>query len=122
MTTSEFFDGVRRGQLAVQRCGGCGALAVPPKAVCGECEGTTWSRAPLAGDGSVASFTVIRVPPARLAADAPYAIVVVRMAEGVGLLGRMVGTPVEAVRVGMAVRFVAPPADADPPFITFQPR
>jgi uncharacterized OB-fold protein len=120
--TREFFEGVREGRLVVQRCGACGALAVPPKAVCPDCESRAWDRVTLAGDGEIASYTVIRVAPARLAAEVPYAIVVVRMREGVSLLGRLAGVPVDAVRVGMPVRFVPPAAGADPPVITFEPR
>jgi len=65
---------------------------------------------------------VIRVPPGPLLAEAPYGIVVVRMAEGVSLLGRLVAAPIEALRVGLPVRFV-PPADpaAEPPVIAFRP-
>lgn len=122
MTTREFFDGVRESRLVVQRCTACGALAVPPKAVCPDCEGGSWDRAVLGGDGEVASYTVIRVAPARLAAEAPYVVVVTRMAEGVSLLGRLTGAPVDAVRVGMPVRFLAPAAGADPPVVFFGPR
>jgi uncharacterized protein len=121
MSTREFFDGVRDGRLVVQRCAACGALAVPPKAVCPGCEGLRWDRATLTGNGEIASFTVIRVPPARLAALAPYVVAVVRMAEGVSLLGRLTGVPLDAVHVGLAVRFAGSPADADPPVITFGP-
>jgi uncharacterized OB-fold protein len=122
LTVKAFFEGVRLGRLVVQRCLGCRALAVPPKAVCPASEATTWEPAPLEGDGQVVSFTVIRVPPGRLAAEAPYPIVVVRMTEGVSLLGRMVDTPLDAIRVGLAVR-VRPPTDpaADPPIVTFRP-
>jgi uncharacterized OB-fold protein len=122
LTTREFFDSVREGRLVVQRCAACGALAVPPKAVCPECEGESWGRAALGGDGEVASYTVIRVAPARLAADAPYAVVVARMDEGVSLLGRLTDAPIDAVRVGMPVRFVPPPAGVDPPVILFRSR
>jgi uncharacterized OB-fold protein len=122
MTTREFFDGVREGRLVVQRCAACGVLSVPPKAVCPSCEASRWDRATLAGDGEVASYTVIRVPPARLAAEAPYVVAVARMAEGVSLLGRLAGAPIDAVHVGMPVRFAAPAADADPPVIVFRPR
>ena len=123
LTLREFFDGVRAGRLVVQRCGSCGELAVPPRALCSGCEGSAWERAILAGDGEVVSYTVIRVPPGRLAAEAPYAVLVVRMAEGVSLLGRLTGTPVEAARIGLPVRFT-PPADpaANPPVIAFRPR
>lgn len=122
LTTREFFDGVRAGALMVQRCAACGALAVPPKAVCPECEGLRWERAPLGGDGEIASYTVIRVAPAQYAAAAPYVIAVVRMAEGVSLLGRLTGVPVDDARVGLPVRFAGSAANADPPVITFRPR
>jgi len=114
---------VRAGRLVVQRCVGCGTLAVPPKAVCPVCEATQWEGAALGGDGEVVSFTVIRVPPGRLAAEAPYVIVVARMVEGVSLLGRLVGAPIETAHVGLPVRFV-PPTDpaAEPPGSTFTPR
>ena len=123
LTIKEFFDAVRDGRLVVQRCAACRALAGPPKAICPSCEATVWERAALGGDGEVASFTVIRVAPSRLAAEAPYAIVVVRMAEGVSLLGRLAGVALDAVRVGLPVRFT-PPADpaADPPVLVFRPR
>ena len=122
LTTGEFFAGVRDGRLTVERCTACGALAVPPKLVCPGCEGQRFTQATLEGAGEVASYTVIRVPPSRLAPEAPYVVVVVRMAEGVSLLGRLTGVPVDAARVGLPVRFTAPPADADPPVILFRPR
>jgi len=122
MTVQEFFAGVREGRLTVQRCGTCGSLAVPPKAFCAACEGSAWTRVTLAGDGEVASFTVIRVPPARLAADAPYVIAITRMTEGVALLGRLGGVPVDAVRVGLPVRFVAPAPGVEPVVVMFGPR
>ncbi len=123
LSLKEFFEGVRAGRLVVQRCEACGELAVPPKALCPICHEARWESIPLGGDGEVTSFTVIRVPPGPLAGQAPYAIVVARMREGVSLLGRAVGIPFESLRVGLAVRFV-PPADpaADPPVITFAPR
>jgi uncharacterized OB-fold protein len=123
LTLKEFFDGVRAGRLTVQRCAGCGTPAVPPKAFCPGCQRREWERTPLEGSGEVASYTVIRVPPGRLAAEAPYAIVVVRFPEGVSLLGRMTGLPLDALRVGLPVRFV-PPADpaTEPPVIAFAPR
>ena len=122
MTTREFFEGVREGRLVVQRCTACGALAVPPKAVCPSCEGIRWGRATLGGDGEITSYTVIRVPPARFAAEAPYVVTVARMAEGVSLLGRLTGVPIDAVQVGLPVRFGGALADAEPAVITFRPR
>ena len=89
---------MREGRLVVQRCEACGALAVPPKAVCPSCESIRWGRATLGGDGEITSYTVIRVPPAQFAAEAPYVVAVARMTEGVSLLGRLTGTPIDACR------------------------
>jgi uncharacterized OB-fold protein len=123
LSIREFFEGARTGRLAVQRCRGCGELAVPPRIACRSCQGLAWDRAALGGEGQVTSFTVIRVPPATLAAEAPYAVVVVRMSEGVTLLGRTIGIPPEALaetlRIGLPVRFV--PSAAEPPVLTFTP-
>jgi uncharacterized OB-fold protein len=49
-------------------------------------------------------------------------IAVVRMAEGVPLLGRLTGVPVDGARVGMPVRFAGAAANVEPPVITFGPR
>ena len=122
MTTREFFEGVREGRLVVQRCAACGALAVPPKVVCPSCEGVRWERVTLGGDGEISSYTVIRVPPAQFAAEAPFVVAVARMVEGVSLLGRLAGVPIDAVRVGMPVRFGGSATSAGPPVILFRPR
>jgi uncharacterized OB-fold protein len=123
LSIADFFAGVRAGRVQVQRCTACGEHAVPPKAFCPSCGAARWESVALAGDGEVASFTVIRVPPRALAAEAPYPIAVVRMTEGVSLTGRLSGVPLEGIRVGLPVRLV-PPAQpaADPPVITFQAR
>ena len=122
MTVREFFDGVRAARLVVQRCAACGALAIPPKVVCPACEGIRWERATLGGDGELASYTVIRVPPGHLAAEAPYVVAIARMAEGVSLLGRLTGVPVDAVEFGMPVRFAGALPGAEPTVIAFHPR
>lgn len=123
LSLAEFFEGVGAGRVSVQRCGSCGDLAVPPKAFCPSCYGAIWERVVLAGEGEIASFTVIRVPPKALATEAPYAIAVVRMSEGVSLTGRVEGAPVDAIRVGLPVRLVPPPnPGATPPVVTFRPR
>ena len=105
LTLAAFFDGVREGRLVVQRCLTCRALAVPPKAVCQECEAISWEPAPLGGEGEVTSFTVIRIPPRGRAAEAPYAIALVKLDEGLSILGRVVEIPLDALATGLPVRF-----------------
>ncbi|MGH7313620.1 MAG: Zn-ribbon domain-containing OB-fold protein [Candidatus Rokuibacteriota bacterium] len=105
ITIKSFFDGVRAGTLTGIRCGTCRELAVPPKEFCPACGARAWHAEALSGEGTIASYTIIRVAPARHAADAPYAIAVVRLTDGVQLLGRVVDIPLEQVAVGLPVRF-----------------
>jgi hypothetical protein len=105
VTLQGFFERAREGTLTAIRCGRCGALALPPKEFCESCQQRAWSPVPLAGEGTVASYTIIRVAPTRFAADAPYAVAVVKLAEGVSLLGRVVDVPLEKITVGLRLKF-----------------
>jgi uncharacterized OB-fold protein len=105
LTVHAFFERARKGQLAAIKCGACGALAIPPKELCPECGARSWSVVPLGGEGTIASYTVIRVGPREHVGDTPYAIAAVRLAEGVSMLGRVVDIPLERLAIGLAVRF-----------------
>ena len=105
ITLKAFFEEARTGRLTGIRCGRCGELAIPPKEFCPACQERAWEPAPLDGRGTIASFTIIRVPPRGRAAEAPYAVAVVRLDEGVSLLGRIVDIPLDALKIGLPVRF-----------------
>jgi uncharacterized protein len=105
ITLQNFFEQARAGRLTGIRCGKCASLTLPPKELCPICHQRQWEPVPLAGTGVVTSFTVIRIPPRGRASEAPYAVVVVKLAEGVSVLGRMVDTPLDALKTGMPVKF-----------------
>ena len=105
ITLRNFFERAREGALTGVRCRHCGELAIPPKEFCATCHQRGWEPVPLSGEGTVESFTVIRVAPQRFTAEVPYAIVMVRLKEGVALLGRLVDVPLENIAVGLPVRF-----------------
>ena len=105
VTLRHFFERAREGQLTGVRCGKCGELAIPPKELCPACGERAWQPVPLAGEGTIASFTVIRIAPRAYAADVPYAIAAVKLKEGVSLLGRIVDIPFEKLAIGLPVRF-----------------
>ena len=105
VTLNQFFERARTGTLTGLRCTRCGALAIPPKEFCLGCHQRAWEPIPLAGEGRITSFTVIRVAPRRHLAEAPYAIAHVTLTEGVALLGRLVDIPLDQISLGMPVRF-----------------
>lgn len=105
ITLQRFFEQAREGRLTGVRCRRCGELAIPPKELCPSCHQRAWEPVPLSGEGTIASYTVIRVAPRAHAGDVPYAIAAVQLKEGVSLLGRVVGIPLDALAVGLPVRF-----------------
>ena len=105
VTSKDFFDLARAGTLTAIRCGKCGELAIPPKEFCPACQQRAWQPVTLAGDGTIASYTVIRVAPRHHVSEVPYAIAVVTLREGVSLMGRIVDIPLDTLAIGLPVRF-----------------
>lgn len=86
----DFRDGLARGELLIQRCNGCDQLNMYPRYACPHCQSDDlgWQRA--SGAGILMSFTILRVgAPEGFEQDLPYALGVVRLDEGVQLLGRL---------------------------------
>ncbi len=72
------------------RCEGCGTLAVVPRRLCGACHGAGLAAVEVPGTGRLASWTIIRRPPLRFQAHAPYAVCVVDLDCGLRATGRLV--------------------------------
>ncbi len=105
--SAPFWAAAARGELAIQACTGCSKMHHPPVPVCPDCHGTAFDFAVVAGTGAIYECSVMRQ--ARVVgfeAMVPYACVVVELDEQPGLLvvGNLLGAPVEAARVGSAVR------------------
>ena len=99
-----FFAAARERRLLVQRCGGCGVLRFPPRELCSGCLATEATWVEVSGRGEVYSFNVMhQVYHPGFAADVPYAVVVIELAEGVRLVSNLVGCPVGDVTIGMPV-------------------
>jgi uncharacterized OB-fold protein len=105
VTLKHFFERAREGTLTALRCGKCGELSLPPREFCPACHERAWQPVTMAGDGTIASYTVIRVAPRHHVTEVPYAIAVVRLREGVSLIGRVVDIALDRLAVGLPVRF-----------------
>jgi uncharacterized OB-fold protein/predicted thioesterase len=98
-----YWQGIRERGLLIQRCTGCGALRLPWLPGCDGCGSADWDTVRAGGDGVVFSYVVMHHPPFP-AFDPPYAVALVELAEGVRVLGNVVGVPYDKVRIGMPVR------------------
>ena len=102
--SAPFWAALREGRLQLQRCGGCGRYVFYPRALCPHCHSSDLEWVPVAGTGTIYSYTVARRPagPA-FAADVPYVLVLVDLDEGVRMLTRLLTADVDSVRIGARV-------------------
>jgi len=97
-----FFEGVRRGELLIQRCASCGTLRHPPRPACAACGSFDWDTVTASGRGTVYSFVVVHHPQIP-GFDYPLPIAVVELEEGTRLVADLIGVEPAEVRVGMPV-------------------
>ncbi|MBP1687933.1 MAG: DNA-binding protein [Deltaproteobacteria bacterium] len=103
-----FWEGVRRGELLIQRCTACGQLRHPPRPMCAACQSVEWETLKSTGRGTIKSFVVVHYPEFP-GFTCPYAVATVALDEGTCLVAGMVGVEPGAVSIGMKVQveFVA---------------
>jgi hypothetical protein len=117
-----FFEAARRRELVVQRCGGCGTLRFPARVICSRCLGRDAGWVPVSGRGTVFSYAVMhQAAHPGFAAEVPYAVVVIELAEGVRLLSNLVDCPLDRIHVGLPVTVVFDDVSPDVTLPKFRP-
>ena len=102
-----FFAAAKQRQLCVQRCTVCGTHRFPVRAICSECLSPNADWVAVSGRGEVFSFNIMhQVYHPGFAAEVPYAVVVIKLAEGAKMISNLVGVSPDAIRIGMPVRVV----------------
>lgn len=118
----EFRAGLARGELLIQRCSACGHRQMYPRHRCTACQSDDLAFERSAGTGVLHSYTVIRaVPPRGFEDDLPYALGVVKLDEGVQLLGRLWPSGEDGDWAGYACDVAVEFAPADPAEIERRP-
>ncbi len=104
--TSDYWEGARRHELLVRKCGCCGQHHFYPRDFCPSCFSfdVGWTRA--SGRGIVYSFTICHRPAPGFEKDVPYNLALIELDEGVRMMSSIVGCPLHEIHVGMAVEVV----------------
>jgi len=94
----------QRYRLEAGKCQGCGLVNFPPRVVCPKCGSREFETVTLAGSGTLLTHTIIRVPPGPYEDQAPYAVGIAEMDDGVRLTAQVVDCDFADLRVGMRVK------------------
>jgi uncharacterized OB-fold protein len=96
----------QRYRLEAGKCKACGFVAFPPRVVCPNCGAREFEPTKLADGGQLLTYTVIRVPPGPFEDQAPYAVGIADLDDGVRLTAQVVDCDFSALAVGMRVHLV----------------
>ena len=87
--TQHFWDGTKRGELRLQRCGECDHIYFPPRPFCPACSSRAVEVFKASGRGRLLSYVINYRP--HPAWQGPYAIAIVELDEGPRMMSNIVG-------------------------------
>jgi uncharacterized protein len=97
-----FFDGARQRRLMVQRCASCGTMMWPVKPGCTNCLSPDVEWVQVSGKATLYSFVLMhQVYHPAFAAEVPYNIAEVDLAEGLRIISNIVGCTNAELTIGM---------------------
>jgi len=89
-----------RYRLEAGKCTKCGSIQFPHRIICPDCGAKEFETIRLSGKGELATFTVIRVAPTGFGDLAPYAVGIVKMDEGIQVMGQLADCNPEELKIG----------------------
>ena len=98
--TAFFWDGLRAGELRIQRCNNCGALEHPPTVRCVVCGSRDRGYLVASGRAQLYSFVVAHHPQVP-SFDYPLNIGLVELEEGIRLVTNIVACTADQLEIGM---------------------
>jgi len=101
-------------RLMAVRCADCGTLYLPPRPRCPRCGDAALAWVELSGRGHLVAYTVIHIAPTMMlqagySRDAPYCAGIVRLDEGPGISGQILGVDVAhpaTILIGVPVQAI----------------
>lgn len=94
----------QRYRYEAKRCAKCGKVFFPPRLVCDACGSRDFKQALIGTSGKIVTYTIIRVAPSQFVDQAPYAVAIVDLGDGVNILCQVADCEPEELKIGMPVR------------------
>lgn len=121
--SAPFYEGAKRHELVLARCGRCRQWRLPSREHCPDCWSTDVRYETASGRGVLYSFAVMHQKLVPGFEDlVPYHFAIVELDEGPRLVTNIVDCPVEALRVGMPVEATYDDVSEETTLVRFRPR
>jgi uncharacterized OB-fold protein len=105
MSVSKYWREIpHRYRLEASRCQKCKKIHFPKRLICQDCGGEKFEQIRLGRTGKLVSYTVIHIAPSQFSDQAPYAVGIVELDEGVRLLAQIADSDLDKLKTGMPLR------------------
>lgn len=94
----------QRYRYEANQCPKCHLKFFPPRLICPECGNRELEGSKIAEQGKLITYTIIRVPPHQYADQAPYAVGIAELDDGVRLTAQIVDCDFADIRIGMRLK------------------
>jgi uncharacterized OB-fold protein len=99
-----YWEGLKQGELRIQRCNACSRAVFYPRAICPHCFSDQLSWIVATGKGTIYSYTVAHQAFGPFAAATPFVVAIVELEEGARMMTRIIDSPRERIAIGKAVQ------------------
>jgi uncharacterized OB-fold protein len=107
MISPKYFREIpQRYRLEAGKCKKCGQVYFPPRIVCPECKSRKFETIKLNPEGKLLTYTIIRVASDKFSIQAPYAVGIVELNDGVKLTTQIADVDFEKIKIGMKLKLV----------------
>jgi uncharacterized OB-fold protein len=120
--SAPFWEGLRAGEIRLQRCCECSRYVFYPRIVCQHCLSDRLEWTTTSGRGRVYSYTLVRraMNPA-FASEVPYIFAIVELEEGVRVTTNIVNCGSDEIRVDMPVKATYDNVTPEVALLKFEP-
>ncbi|MBL4739907.1 MAG: OB-fold domain-containing protein [Sneathiella sp.] len=107
--SKHYYSNLETGAVLLQSCNPCAHIWHYPRPVCPACGADSFSWIPASGNGTVASYTIVRHAPSAAFKDAvPYIVAMVDLKEGPRMTGTITGDTALEVQIGDLIKIEIP--------------
>ncbi len=94
----------QRYRYEAAKCASCGKIFFPPRMLCDRCKSRKFEKIRLSREGTVVTFTIIRVAPSQFVDQAPYPVAIIELTEGIKICAQIADCDPEHIKIGMPVK------------------
>lgn len=96
----------QRYRLEAAKCKKCGKYHFPPRLICNACGAREFETEVLPGQGTIVTFTTIRVAPSQFETQVPYNVAIIDVDGKAKVTAQVVDCKPEDLEIGKSVRLV----------------